>query len=330
MIKLVDFLVSREAVMAYIVAGAAFIIYLVVSKIRKLGHERLMKRNTEELNNLVVDVNEALEKEEKEKNATNTPKEEVFEIKVPFDSIHVEDIAPKNIPEKEDTIEVLDVDFDDTPSKVEEVKEEKVSINKEAKEKLNKRLDEIINKDEEITYAKSVAPAKEEAKKELQDTITKLEEEKEESKIENIELTDFEKMQEDTAIISLDELEKKAKEVYDKNDIYEASYQDEGNEPITIEEFEARRNGNKEEEKIEIKEEEINANIKPVSERKEISKERKFKSSPVISPVYGILKKEPNVNELELENTANYEKLDEEIRKTNEFMGALKELQRML
>ena len=34
--------------------------------------------------------------------------------------------------------------------------------------------------------------------------------------------------------------------------------------------------------------------------------------------------------ELELENTANYEKLDEEIRKTNEFLATLKELQKKL
>ena len=52
-----------------------------------------------------------------------------------------------------------------------------------------------------------------------------------------------------------------------------------------------------------------------------------FRSSPVISPIYGI---EPPRTELELENTANYDKLDEEIKKTNEFLMTLRELQKNL
>ena len=35
-------------------------------------------------------------------------------------------------------------------------------------------------------------------------------------------------------------------------------------------------------------------------------------------------------SDIELENTANFEKLDEEIRKTNEFLMTLKELQKKL
>ena len=62
----------------------------------------------------------------------------------------------------------------------------------------------------------------------------------------------------------------------------------------------------------------------------QIKKKLKFKSSPVISPVYGIEKEEISANELELENTANYEKLDEEIKKTNEFLMTLRELQKKL
>ena len=53
-----------------------------------------------------------------------------------------------------------------------------------------------------------------------------------------------------------------------------------------------------------------------------------FKKSPVISPIYGIERSEDDY--LELENTANYDKLDEEIRKTNEFLMTLKELQKNL
>ena len=53
---------------------------------------------------------------------------------------------------------------------------------------------------------------------------------------------------------------------------------------------------------------------------------KKFERSPVISPIYGIQRKD----DIELENTANYEKLDEEIKKTNEFLMTLRELQKNL
>jgi len=58
---------------------------------------------------------------------------------------------------------------------------------------------------------------------------------------------------------------------------------------------------------------------------------KKFHNSPIISPIYGI-EKINNVekNDLELENTANYEKLDQEIKKTNEFLMTLKDLQEKL
>ena len=66
---------------------------------------------------------------------------------------------------------------------------------------------------------------------------------------------------------------------------------------------------------------------------------KKFKNSPFISPVYGIEKekKDPvtpvvpvHADSIELEQTANLEKLDQEIKKTNEFLKVLKELQKNL
>ena len=57
----------------------------------------------------------------------------------------------------------------------------------------------------------------------------------------------------------------------------------------------------------------------------------KFKNSPIISPIFGIEGiNNKEANDLELENTANYEKLDQEIKKTNEFLMTLKELQSKL
>ena len=54
-------------------------------------------------------------------------------------------------------------------------------------------------------------------------------------------------------------------------------------------------------------------------------KTTKYHPTPVISPIFGIEKNYKT--DIELENTANYDKLDEEIKKTNEFMMTLKELQ---
>ena len=60
-----------------------------------------------------------------------------------------------------------------------------------------------------------------------------------------------------------------------------------------------------------------------------ISTDTKFKNSPIISPVFGIDVQE-KINAIELENTANLGKLDEEIRKTNEFLNTLRELRKNL
>ena len=154
----------------------------------------------------------------------------------------------------------------------------------------------------------------------------------------NIALTNYEEQQEEAAIISLDELLKKGKEMYERNEM--TQYEDEGNEPISLQDLERQICEKVEEynepfviesvvpdnaEKVEIEElifEEELVEVKPVV------KETKFKASPVISPIYGIEK--PSVTELELENTANYEKLDEEIKKTNDFLATLKDLQTKL
>ena len=46
--------------------------------------------------------------------------------------------------------------------------------------------------------------------------------------------------------------------------------------------------------------------------------------------LFNLYSAKPRKTSIELENTANYEKLDEEIRKTNEFLSKLRELQKNL
>ena len=88
-------------------------------------------------------------------------------------------------------------------------------------------------------------------------------------------------------------------------------------------------------------EKDLESKIDSYLTKKEITKDtvsvkeadsKRFKNSPIISPIFGIEKDEETMSqtELELENTANYEKLDEEIKKTNEFLMTLRELQKKL
>jgi len=134
-------------------------------------------------------------------------------------------------------------------------------------------------------------------------------------------IDDFELKQEEDAIISLEELNKIGGRKYEENEI--TQYKDDGNEPISIQELENLYN----KESKKLPEEEIITTIvkEPTDSNNDV--QYKFKNSPIISPVFGIDNEETN---LSLESTANLDKLSEEIRKTNEFLNALKELRKNL
>ena len=54
-------------------------------------------------------------------------------------------------------------------------------------------------------------------------------------------------------------------------------------------------------------------------------------NSNFISPIFGLEKVNlPTLEELQIENTANYDKLDQEIKKTNNFLKELHELKKNL
>lgn len=146
-------------------------------------------------------------------------------------------------------------------------------------------------------------------------------------------IDEFEDDQEENAIISIDQFNKISDRVYDENEL--TQYKDEGNEPISIQELEELYHTKElsviKEEPLVIEEEEI---IDFAEEKLEmpssfIEPSTKFKNSPIISPVFGIDTDE-KINIIELENTANLGKLDEEIRKTNEFLNTLRELRKKL
>ncbi len=207
---------------------------------------------------------------------------------------------------------------------------------------------------EELEYT-SIEPNRQQAQEELMRLTEELEKAEQEAKA--IDLTSYEEEQEENAIISLDELIAKSKEMYESNEM--TQYADEGNEPISIEDLERRMKKvqedintiedepvitsiiepaeKKEETQVELMDFETvqientksveSAPVKPLSESYQAV--HKFERSPVISPIYGIEHHESS-EDIALENTANYDKLDEEIKKTNEFLMTLRELQKNL
>lgn len=206
---------------------------------------------------------------------------------------------------------------------------------------------EPVKETEKLTYT-SIEPTKQEAQAELRRLTEELEAASS-SQEEKITLTSFEEEQERDAIISLEELIKRSKEMYESNEI--SQYDDE-NIPISLSDLERQIQETLQETEIldtpaepvlietptiePIKEEQeqlvledlntVEVSEKPISNA---YKTEVFKISPVISPIYGI-EKTRNSNDMELENTANYEKLDAEIKKTNEFLATIKDLQKNL
>lgn len=140
------------------------------------------------------------------------------------------------------------------------------------------------------------------------------------------EVNTFEMEQEENAIISVEELTKASMTITDEEI---EKYEDDGNEPISLKELEELYKS--------VEEEEIKPQIPEVKTiptfemdtrpMEEVYDDKHFKTTPVISPVFGM---KPTESSILLEQTANLDKLNEEIRKTNEFLSALKELRKNL
>ena len=247
---LISFLVSEEAILVYLIALVVSIIYVGISFIKNTKQERIKKQNTMELNKLVEEVESQpkvqvktplfiIQEEQNEicQSLVSEVEKKEENIKLPLvkekarDDLSVNHLLEKNNCNK-DVLEAksINISTDIDKTKVENVA---LSMQQETlQEKKEEVIPEKIEAVQEISYT-SIEPAKEEAKQQLAEVTERLEKE------ENIELTEFERMQEDTAIISLDELMKKAGELYGKNE--EIQYQDEGNEPISLADLEKRK-----------------------------------------------------------------------------------------
>lgn len=408
----ITFLTSKEIIVVYIVAGIACFLAFIIYLVDKNYDKRKQRHNTKELNKLVEEVSEVI----KEENVSyNEPilepviKEEapsVIESKPLVNEVEILDENKSSVAEPVITTTVAvennvnSYASDTATPVVSEVINTVPTENNIVLENLNRleedkgqmdfesKLQEPVRNDDELQYT-TMEPNPEQAREELKKLAEELEVE-EQQIAENPQtiITNYEEQQESNAIISLEELVRKSKEMYANNELNQ--YKDEGNEPISLTDLEvAKEENNKpyynepfiianavsDMEKLINKPVQIEqlqmddfdtVNSNPVVESvtptivqeptiitnsstsvevmnnnettpqqvqakpkvEDLYQVSAFKKSPVISPIYGIERSEDDY--LELENTANYDKLDEEIRKTNEFLMTLKELQKNL
>lgn len=149
------------------------------------------------------------------------------------------------------------------------------------------------------------------AREKAQIELLKVEEELEHVPSLEDTITNLEAIEEENAIISYQELLSNTSEL-------NVVSCDDGDEPITISEVFKMFNEDSSKESLNDSlnlplEEAYNGN---------------FLETPYLSPVNGI--ECENLAEIQLENTANLEKLEKEIRKTNEFLNILNELKKNL
>lgn len=313
----IEFLTSKEIMIVYIISGLAFLMCLIIY-IADKNQDRIRKRhNTRELNKLVKQIKERVPEVNEEKTIYKEPV-----------------ITSYTIDEKSQSLDEM-LENTGKIKKIDTTIHEPYVIEAKEETKVISSIEDELNKEPELEYT-TIEPDQKTAKIELK----KLEEQLIKEEEQNFEITDYEEEQEKTAIISLDELLKKGKELYESNEI--AQYEDEGNEPISIQDLERKMDKKAANynqpfiiENI-VPEEEVNKEINSINELVDVqtkveNKSTKFHNSPIISPIYGIETiNNVEANELELENTANYDKLDQEIKKTNEFLMTLKELQQKL
>lgn len=367
MTTLTEFLESREVFIAVVVAVSICVIGTIYFLIEKRYKSKKIEQNSNMDTKLVrVSDNQvvvepvidkiALEDKKSDVVIPVIKKEDSKQIEEEKVSMEKKEIIPEVERQEE---QIVKQDFttlkkDERPViPIEEFNEELeeltpssvADIYEKVKDKVEQeKLEVSIPKEERVEKLEytEIEPNQEEAKEELKRVTEELLRTQAMQEQDNIDLTKFEEQQEEEAIISMDELMKKSKTLYEQNEI--TQYEDEGNEPISLKDLESRMNKIKED--VEVLDIEISKDVEPVVVSEETNKiklddfntislkdaykeDRVFKSSPVISPIFGIEKKESTTN-MELENTANYEKLDEEIKKTNEFLKTLKELQKKL
>lgn len=231
--------------------------------------------------------------------------EEDVSLEKPVEKIETENIKIEKI-ETEDIIE--------NKEEVEEIKQEAKPLEVNELAVKQDEIEELIIDDEPIIKkiespeVLSIEPV-EKAKMEL----LKAEEEIVNQPSLEDTLTNLETIEEENAIISYQEL------LENTHDLTMA-IEDDGDEPITLDEVFKLFNGSNDNGIV------INEALEAIPI--EDAYHGEFSSTPYLSPINGV--ESESLAEIQLENTANLEKLDKEIRKTNQFLNILNELKKNL
>ena len=216
----------------------------------------------------------------------NRKKKEIIETSLEKEEIEVSEVVVNNPPENSMTKVLEEIEVLDF--------DEPVLVKKE-------EVNAVSFIEEEVSYV-SVSDEKEEAIRELERVTLELEMVDNKDPFEDT-ITNFEIEQEENAIISLDELTKISNNLYDSNEFVQY---DDGNEPITIDEVINKYNNN-------LQTEVDNTNNVLVNNVMD----------DIVMPKTRVERLE---YEMAFENTANYDKLDIEMRRTNDFLNSLKEV----
>ena len=295
---LVDFLTSQEILFVYLISALACILCLIVYLVQKKSELFRRRQNTKELNKLVEQVKERT-------------------LQVDNNIIYTEPVI-HSVEEVKPAIEVLE-------------------------ENDSNDVEEIVEEEEKLEYT-TIEPDQETARLELQKLKEELEKQEEKERQEamamqeeTINIDEYEDDMEATAIISMDELLEKSRELYNINEL--SQYANDMNQPISIQDLEKQmsKSVTKYDEPFIIENVVVDEGIEEIEEvegkpevKVDVEVEKRFKSSPIISPIFGIEKNPSEDNSLALENTANYEKLDQQLQKSNDFAMTLKEFQKNL
>ena len=329
--NITDLLLSKEILIVYIILGIAILLCLLIYIIDKNTYKSKLKKNTLELIDLVNKVNDKLAN-------TSIPTSSILEDNSLSDTKRVEinnnDLSYTNIePTREEAIR-----------EIEAIKEELV---KEEASTENDTLDstfkneEVVDTVEEIDNSSNICNNQGEETIDNNDTDNIISNQYDDEDVpitldeymmistdkynnDTLEISD-----EEDALISFDEVSKKFDRV--NNEIEEIT------SPVGIElqnVIESVYNNNKE--KAVILENKV-VEMHTLSDLSEPERVRvpymrdKFRNSNFISPIFGLEKVNlPTLEELQIENTANYDKLDQEIKKTNNFLKELHELKKNL
>lgn len=359
--EMIDFLTSKEIIVVYIVIAVAFFLCFIIFLFEKRKKKRRLKQNTRKLNKLVEDVNlrvqEGLEDDKSSKrkkvsepvieNVRTTSYIEPDDDFIPMESDFVPPVvsnAKREVPVVSYDTPVVpksspvvskpttnDVYYDNPIIEMEPPKY--AEVRNDFRDEMDAQINKVNDRIEELVYT-DAEPDREEATRELIRLTEELEK-AERAQRQGITVEDYESQQEENAIISLDELNRRSEEMYAANEL--TQYADEGNEPISLSDLEKRKKVAMPEEYENVEQLEETPFEKAIqqtyrqpgssvySEKVDNSShayQQRVTSSndKIFSSVFG----------MNTTPSRTREEIDEELQKTSEFLLSLKDLQNRL